>query len=178
MTAPLETPKLVATDLEALEQRARELASGSAGEDAEAIQERLVSFRLRGRPCAVDARVVERAVSRLARPLAVPLQEGGQRLVAFVEEMPVPVVDLEAFAGGAARDAGALEAHPALLIRTELGPVAVAVEGPLELLEDHIAFAVAGGDPAPLRTIGVLSGGTVALDPSWLQGWAEKAARP
>lgn len=177
MTAPLQIPELVAVDLELLERRAGELATGAVVESANRSEDRLVSFRLRGRSCAVDARFVERAVARLTRPLTVPLQDGGERLVAFVEEQPVPVVDLEGFATGKPREAAALESHPALLVTTGLGPVAVAVDGPLELLEDHIAFAAAGGDPAPLRTAGVLSGGTVALDPAWLQEWAEKAAR-
>ncbi len=178
MTAPLQVPELVVSEVELLERRARELATGSVAETLSRVEDRLVSFRLRGRPCAVDARVVERAVARLSRPLPVPLQGGGERLVAFVEERPVPVVDLEAFAGGTPRELAALESHPALLVTTSIGPVAVAVSGPLELLEDHVAFAAAEGDPAPLRTAGVLAGGTVALDPAWLQEWAERAARP
>lgn len=178
MTAPLKIPELVAGDLELLERRARALSTGSTQEGAARAEDRLVSFRLAGRPCAVDAAVVERAVARLARPLPVPLQDGGERLVAFVEERPVPVVDLEAFATGTPREAARLESHPALLVTTEIGPVAVAVSGPLELLEDHVAFAAAGGDPALLRTAGVLAGGTVALDPAWLQEWAGRAARP
>lgn len=178
MIAPLQVPVLVASDVDLLERRARELAIGSVAETLSRVEDRLVSFRLRGRACAVDARVVERAVARLSRPLPVPLQDGSERLVAFVEERPVPVVDLEAFAAGGPRDLATLESHPALLVTTSIGPVAVAVSGPLELLEDHVAFATADGDPAPLRTVGVLAGGTVALDPAWLQEWAEKAARP
>jgi hypothetical protein len=176
--APLSVPELVVKDIDLLEQRARELSTGSVAETLDRAEDRLVSFRLRGRACAVDVRVVERAVARLSRPLPVPLQDGGERLVAFVEERPVPVVDLEGFAAGIPRDLAALESHPALLVTTSIGPVAVAVSGPLELLEDHVAFAAASGDPAPMRTVGVLAGGTVALDPIWLQEWAERAARP
>lgn len=178
MIAPLQVPELVASDVELLERRARELATGSVAETVSHVEDRLISFRLRGRTCAVDARVVERAVARLSRPLPVPLQGGGERLVAFVEERPVPVVDLEGFAAGGPRELAVIESHPALLVTTSIGPVAVAVSGPLELLEDHVAFAAAGGDPTPLRTVGVLAGGTVALDPAWLQEWAERAARP
>ncbi len=178
MTTSLTVPELRIADLDVLERRARDLATGSVSEGLSQGEERLVSFRLRGRPCAVDARVVERAVARLARPLPVPLQEGGERLVAFVEERPVPVVDLEGWATGTPRDAAALEAHPVLLVTTDLGPVAVAVEGPLELLEDHVALTAVGNDPAPLRMLGVLAGGTDALDPAWLREWAERTAQP
>lgn len=177
MTSRLAIPELVALDPDRLEASARSLSRGDCA-GGEHATERLVSFRLRGRPCAVDARVVERAVSRLSRPLAVPLQDGSERLVAFVEELPVPVADLQGFVVGAPREPTALEAHPALLVTTPLGPIAVAVEGPLELLEDHLAFAAQGGDPATVQALGMLSGGSLALDPTWLQEWAEKTARP
>ncbi len=171
------TPELVASDLEALERRAHELASGSSDE-LDRPEDRLVSFRLAGRACAIHALVVERAVARLSRPLPVPMMGGGERLIAFVEERPVPVVDLEGFAAGRPREPGALESAPARLVTTPYGAVAVAVGGPLELLEDHLVQGAAGGDPAPLRLVGLLSGGTMALDPAWLQEWAGKAAQP
>jgi hypothetical protein len=174
----LSVPSLRPLEPELLERRARELASAPEDRDLERTLDRLVSFRLVGRSCALDARVVERAVTRLSRPVAVPLHDGGERLVAFVEERPVPVVDLVAFAGGRARAAEALEGQPALLVTTGGGPVVVAVDGPLELLEDHIAFAAEGGDAGAIRAAGRLSGGILALDPTWLQDWAEKAARP
>jgi hypothetical protein len=172
------TPVLVAKDLELLEKRAGELASGSGADDLQRAEDRLVSFRLQGRTCAVHALVVERAVARLSRPLPVPMAGGGERLVAFVEEQPVPVVDLEGLACGKERDPAALESGPALLVTTPHGAVAVAVGGPLELLEDHLVQGALGGDPAPLRLVGLLAGGTMALDPAWLQEWAGKAAKP
>ena len=109
MNAPLSVPELLASDVEVLERRARELSTGSVAEDPGRAEDRLVSFRLCGRTCAVDARVVARVVARLSRPLPVPLQGGGERLVAFVEELPVPVVDLEGFASGAPRELAAIE---------------------------------------------------------------------
>jgi hypothetical protein len=36
--------------------------------------------------------------------------------------------------------------------------------------------AAEGGDPGPIRAAGRLSSGILALEPSWLQEWAEKAA--
>lgn len=173
----LPVPPLVPLDPELLERRARALAAGGEADDAQTL-DRLVSFQLAGLPCAVDARVVERAVARLARPLAVPLQDGGERLVTFVEERAVPVVDLVGFAVGSPRDAKAIEAQPALLVTTPGGSIAVAVDGPLELLEDRLVFAAEAVDGAAIRAAGRLSGGTLALDPAWLQEWAEKAARP
>jgi chemotaxis signal transduction protein len=175
---PIFVPVLVPLDLEVLQRRTRRLASGAQADLAERTEERHVAFRLRGRPCAVDVRVVERAVARLSRPLPVPLKDGGERLVAFVDERPVPVVDLAVLSGGSQRGPAELEARPALLVTTPTGPVAVVVEGPLELLEDHLAWAAGMGDPASIRTTGVLSGGSTALDPAWLQEWAAGAARP
>lgn len=177
MSGALPVPSLLPLDPELLERRARSLAS-AAEREAGGTLDRLVSFQLGGLPCAVDARVVERAVARLSRPLPVPLQDGGERLVAFVEERPVPVVDLAGFAAGGSRQTSALEAHPALLVNTSAGPIAVAVEGPLDLLEDHVAFVAEAGDGGAIRAAGRLSCGTLALDPAWLQEWAEKAARP
>lgn len=178
MTGPLSVPGLVPLDREVLEHRARLLAARAEAELAERTEERHVAFRLNGRPCAVDAGVVERVVARLARPLPVPLRDGGERLVAFVDERPVPVVDLAAFSGGLRRGPAELEGQPALLVTTPEGPVAVVVEGPLALLEDHLAWAAGGGDPAQIRTQGMLAGGTTALDPAWFEGWAAGAARP
>jgi len=173
----LPVPALVPLDPELLERRARALAAGGGHDDAQTL-DRLVSFQLAGLPCAVDARVVERAVARLARPLPVPLQDGGERLVTFVDERAVPVVDLVGFAVGSPRESNALESQPALLVTTPGGSIAVAVDGPLELLEDHLVFAAEAADGAAIRAAGRLSGGTLALDPAWLQEWAEKAARP
>jgi hypothetical protein len=163
--------------VDVLERRACELASRATLEPVSAEQ-RAVSFQLRGRPCAVDASVVERALARLTRPLTVPVADGVDRMVAFIDERPMPVVDLAGMAAGRVRGAAALEGRPAVVVSTGLGPVAVAVDGPLELLEDHLAAGAAPGDPAEIRTVGVLGGGAIALDPAWLQEWAEKAARP
>ena len=177
MSAPLSVPELVPRDPDLLEARARELATPVAPE-GEGIEERLVAFRLRGRACALSAGMVLRAVARLSRPLSVPLKDGGERLVAFVEELPVPVLDLEGYASGAPRPPMGLESHPALLLDTAQGPVAVAVEGPLDLLEDHLALAAAAGDPERIRFAGMLAKGALALDTAWLKDWAEKGACP
>jgi hypothetical protein len=59
-----------------------------------------------------------------------------------------------------------------------MGPVAVAVDGPLDLLDDHLVAVAAAGETGEVRTAGVLGGGATALDARWLVSWAEKAARP
>jgi len=175
----LPVPRIVPGDADVLERRARALASGDpADEGAAAGALHLVAFRLRGKACAVDAAVVSRAVV-LAGPIPIPLADGSERPVAFVEERPMPVADLAGSAGGAPRRAAELAGAPALVLETPEGPVAVAVEGPLELAEDRLAAAAppsdAGGEP---RVAGRLAGGAALLDAPWLVGWAGKAVRP
>lgn len=177
MTARLPVPRIVATHAHALEQRARALAAG-AGEDAgvEAGTLRVVAFRLRGTPCAVDLALVARAVV-LATPLAVPLDGGTERAVAFVDERPVPVADLAGAATGSARGPVELGGSPALVVETAMGEVAVVVEGPLDLAEDRLLAAATadGGAAGPVRLAGRLAGGAALLDPDWLPIWAGEA---
>lgn len=165
-------PRLQLEDVAVLEQRAAALARpDDAGEGAGSLV-RLVAFTLGGRPCAVEADRVERVVSRLATPVPVPLAAGGERTVAFVEERAVPVVDLAGHARGAPRGGGALSGRPALVVATEAGPVAVVVDGPLDLLEDRLAAVAAGQDDAAVRVAGRLASGAELLDGGWLAAWA------
>jgi hypothetical protein len=64
------------------------------------------------------------------------------------------------------------------VVTTGIGSVAVAVDGPLDLLEDRLAALAVAGESGPIRAAGVLAGGCTALDAAWVQAWAEKAARP
>ncbi len=177
MTRALPVPRMVPADLEVLERRARALAAGRQPEEgrggsAEPGALRLVSFQLGGKPCAVDASIVERAVV-LARPIAVPLAEGSERLVAFVLEKPLPVADLAAAASGAQRSAADLDGAPAIVVSTPAGPVAVVVEGPLDLAEDVVAGTAEGHvEGEPVRISGRLAGGGVLVDAGWLASWA------
>ncbi len=170
----IPVPRVVPADLGTLEQRARELAApaeaAGRGDEAEVLP--LVSFRLRGTPCAVETAVVERAVV-LGRPLAVPSPDGSEQHVAFVLERPLRVVDLSAAATGVSRSAAQLEGAPALVVRTAAGHVAVAVEGPLDLAEDRVAAHADGAaELDAIRMAGRLCGGALLLDASWLATWA------
>lgn len=180
MTVALAQPQLVIGDADALERRARALAEPAAAEDGTVGALRVVAFHLGGAACAVDADVLERALVALARPFAVPLASGEQRVVAFVDERPVAVVDLAGIVGDGPRPAASLDGRPALVLRTGGGLVAVVVDGPLELAEERVVASVgaaeadAGG--AIVRLAGRLAGGAALVDGSWLATWAWKAA--
>jgi hypothetical protein len=133
-----------------------------------------VAFRLRGAACAVETAVVERAVV-LARPLAVPVSGGAERLVAFVLERPLRVADLAAAAAGAPRSPADLDGTPALVVATAAGPVAIAVDGPVDLAEDRVV-ARPEGDAGmdAIRIAGRLGGGALLVDASWLAAWAAR----
>jgi chemotaxis signal transduction protein len=173
---------VVASDLGVLEDRARALAADAAADDAAGSGQRLVAFRLGGRPCAVSAGAVERAVSRLPPGLDVPSSDGAERPVTWVDERPVLVADLAGALSGAPRRAAALAGSPAVVVTTPDGAVAVAVEGPLELREEDLRAVSSPGDDAGQglrpRVSGALADGTSVLDPMWLVGWAARAAQP
>lgn len=180
MTGTLPAPRLVPRDVDALARRARALATGDARADDGAGLARLVAFRLAGAPCAVDAAVVERAVARLPAPIAVPLADGRERAVAFVDERPVPIADLAGTVAGAPRAAEALGGSPAIVVSTAAGGVAVAVDGPVELSEARVSAAApdAGGATDRPRLAGRLDDGASVIDPGWLSAWAGAVAAP
>jgi hypothetical protein len=172
----IPVPRVVPADLGTLERRAQELAAPAevASDRSEEEVLRLVSFRLRRMPCAVEAAAVERAIV-LGRPLAVPSADGSERHVAFVLERPLRVIDLAAAVTGTARSGAELEGAPALVVRTASALVAVAVEGPLDLAEDRVAAHTdRAGELDAVRTVGRLCGGALLLDASWLATWAGK----
>lgn len=175
-TAPA---RLLPSDLERLEERARRLATGQLDEIQDEGTTRLVLFRLLGLPCALDATPVERAVARLLGPVGVPTAEGRDRTVAFVEEQPLPVADLAGTLAGRERLASELAGLPALVLATRDGPVAVAVDGPLDLREERLAGAATEqwGGANGMRLAGRLADGTSVLDAGWLVEWAGKAAQ-
>lgn len=177
-TGSPRVPRLVPHDVAALERRARVLAAERPGEDEGAALLRVVTFRLRGRACAVDAGAVLRAVARLPATVPIPIAHGGTRAAAFVDERPVPVADLAGAVADAPRAPEALEGAPALLVAGAQGPLAVVVEGPLELAEEPLVAAAEDTDGDRLRLAGQLAGGAVLVDAEWLAGWAAKAVAP
>lgn len=170
-----------ALDVPILERRARELAAREA-EAAPQDQVQAVAFALCSLPCAVASSAVSRAVLRLGRVVAVPLAGGGERLVAMVDEEPIPVGDLAGALAGRPRPPETLAGSPALVLPLASGPVAVAVDGPLDLVEARLQQvpanqAGAASDEAP-RLAGRLEGGGSLLEVDWLRGWAARATRP
>lgn len=180
MTGELPVPRILPGDVEVLDRRARELAaSGEADGTAPTGLRALVSFRICARPCAVDVAVVQRVVV-LAAPFPVPLADGSERVVAFVEEVPLPIADLAGTAEGSPRRAPELAGARALVIAAAEGQVAVVVGEPLELAEDWLAETAEPGAAGEegIQISGRLAGGASLVDAAWLVGWARKAARP
>ncbi len=172
----LPAVRIVPQDADTLEQRARKLASAvddEARKDAQSIP--LVTFRLGVLRCAIGASVVERAVARIGAPVPIATVAGGERAITFVDERPVPVADLAGTVAGAPRKAHRLAGTAALLVATRDGPVAVSVDGPLELAEERLAETVPaddGGEEGAIRLAGRLADGTSVLSAEWLVRWA------
>ncbi len=167
--------RIAVADAEELERRAVALASGEAAREAAPVAAASVTFRLGGVPCAVEAAAVERAVLRLATVVAVPLAAGGARTAAFIDERPLPVVDLRR----PVREPAALGDAPALVIAGPTGAVVLAVEGPLDLTEAPVTAAAepTAGDERP-RIAGRLADGTALFDTAWIRRLASLALAP
>ncbi len=169
--------RVIPQDADTLEQRARELARPAVDEGAEsdARLTPLVTFRLGGLRCAIGASVVERALARIGAPVPVSNLGGGERAIAFVDERPVPVVDLAGTVAGAPRPVGRLAGSAAFIVATRAGPVAVAVDGPLELAEERLAETALADEGATaegaVRIAGRLADGTTVLSAEWLVHW-------
>lgn len=177
----LAAVSIPALDAPVLERRARDLAAREA-EVAPQDQVLAITFALRSLPCAVASSAVSRAVLRLGRVVAVPLTGGGERLVAMVDEEPLPVGDLAGALAGRPRPASALVSSPALILPLPSGPAAVAVDGPLDLVEARLQQVPAtdlgaASDETP-RLAGRLEGGGSLLEVAWLRGWIARATRP
>ncbi len=169
----LRPVKIAIADEAELEQRARTLARGEIERDATPIGNSSVTFRLGAARCAIEASAVHRVVLRLAAVFAIPVATGGERAAAFIDERPLPVVDLLR----PGRVIEVLRDAPALIITAEYGPIAVAVEGPLDLTEAAMRQTAErpprDGDDPPL--LGRLADGTALLDASWIRRFAARA---
>lgn len=178
-TASLPVPRISPRDLDQLERRARELASGEAEAAGPGGARPVVVFRLSRTAFAVETAAVQRAIPRLAGVLPVPVSAGIERAVAFVEDRPLPVADLAGFAAGAPRRVADLAGSPALVVAAPEGEVLLAVDGPLALSEEGMT-AGAAFDPGEgrVRITGRLESGAQLLDAAWLLEWARRAVRP
>ncbi|MGC4117126.1 MAG: hypothetical protein QM765_21715 [Myxococcales bacterium] len=182
LRVPLEKLIPEPADLAVLEERARLLANGlahGASANADAASRRMVvRFRVGGNPLAIAVAELVRAVTQLGAVLRVPDGRGGGLLVAFLQEKPVPVFDLHVLLGQAC-SIDRLMRGPALLLRDEEGPIACAVEGPLELAEVTLTHTVRAGRPfehsLPLE--GLLSDGASLLEPEELRARASRTVR-
>jgi hypothetical protein len=162
--------------VEVLEGRARALAAEGRGvaEASDAVQ--AVTFHLGRVACAIEAALVARAVLRLGGLVAVPLGDGAERAVAFVDERPVPVLDLAGFAARAPRPAEALAGRPALVIAARAGEVALAVDGPLDLANEALVPCAGGDAGERVPVAGRLAGGAALLASAWVSEWARQGA--
>jgi hypothetical protein len=172
--------RIVPRDPEILERRARVLA-GAAEESTDEGSAQACAyllFRVTNLPCAVEMSAVMRAVSRLGRVVSVPVAGGADRAVAFVEERPFAVVDLITTGGAPSRSVEELRHAPALVLAAAAGPVAVAVEGPLELAEEPVVDlspAAEKGESDLPRLRGRLASGASLYDAKWLIAWAARS---
>jgi chemotaxis protein histidine kinase CheA len=174
---PLEAIVPEPADVAVLEDRARQLAQGQA---APAVEDRrlVVRFQLGGQPWAVESRELQHALAQIGPVIRVPGDGGRGRLVAFFHERPLPVFDLDELVEQG-RSPERLARAPALVLRDEEGPIACAVEGPLDLAElavTHTAAAFALRALA-LPLAGRLSDGAMLFDVEGLRQRASRAVR-
>jgi hypothetical protein len=158
-------------DAAVLDGRALALERDS-GSEPETRLRQLASFRLGPAECATEILAIARAVVRLGEVLPIAGTAPVFRGIAFVENFPVPVVDLASLGRTVPRPLSALAAGPALMV--EKGPrrVAVAVEGPLDLLEEELSEGAGSqAGPGVVRFAGATRSGALVVSSEWLSQW-------
>ncbi|MGC4121259.1 MAG: hypothetical protein QM765_43115 [Myxococcales bacterium] len=175
---PLERLVPAEVDLPVLEERARRLCADVACAADPRPVLLVVRFYLAGERWAVTVGGLQRALVAVGAVHAIPSASGPARAVAFVDEEPVPVFDL-CGAVGPSREPRSLALAPALVLRDGVGPLAVAVEGPLDL--DEAVLLQKASSPAlrasALPLAGRLEGGAGLLDLDVLRERASRALR-
>jgi chemotaxis signal transduction protein len=163
-----------------LEERARQLSTPDDAAESLEASTMAVSFQLGPARFAVDMEQLVRAVTRLGTVAVLPHAAPGIRGVAFVDGVPHLIFDLCERAIGAARPLGAICAGPALLVRHDKRAIAIAVDGPLDLLpvRASAASALDEQDIASLRIAGRLEDGTLRLSPSWFRTLVDSLGEP
>jgi chemotaxis signal transduction protein len=160
------TVKVAAGAEERLQAAARSLTETGADESASQL---LVQFGLGGEPHAVELWMVERAVTSF--PEIVPLAGAPARVcgAAFLEGVAHIVVDLLEATGRPRRKLEILQHSPALVVDREGVPLALAVEGPLELAEVSGTWRASTSSASGVGVAGRLPSGVLVLASEWLR---------
>jgi chemotaxis signal transduction protein len=172
----LRLEHLSPAQLEQLKVRAAQLANADSHAPDAAAPDSLVTFFLGGVRCAVRLEAVAKTVLQLR--LVVPLAGAAPSVagVTFIDNRPRLVLDLLPATGHPAREPTALATAPALVLRADGAAVALAVEGPLELLDSEASLLPGAPDGRldRLQLAGRLEGGAHLIDATWLQAWAQR----
>ncbi len=151
---------------ERLRAAARALETEAVVEEAPQL---MVQFGLGGTAYAVELSAIDRAITQFGEVIPLPGAPASIRGTAFLDGVPHVVADLLEAAGHPRRALDVLERSPALVVHREGVPLAIAVEGPLELTE----VAVSGVSAATSRNgVGVaakLPNGALLLATDWLR---------
>jgi chemotaxis signal transduction protein len=167
------------SDVGLLEARAKQL-SIAAEVDSLDESRMAVTFQIGSGRFALDMELLDRAVTRLGTVAALPHAGSAMRGVAFVDGVPHLVFDLCERTLSAPRSLTAISAGPALLVRDHTRPLAIAVDGPLDLLpvRSNAASALDEQDVASVRIAGRLEDGTLRLSPSWFLALVDGLGEP
>ncbi len=157
-----------------LEEAARALAGDAAAQEESSVL--LVQFGLGGEPHAVELGVVERAVTHF--PEVVPLAgtRGKVKGTAFFDGVAHVVVDLLEGTGRPPRSLEEIERSPALVVDREGVPMALAVEGPLELAEVPAGWAAKAVAGEGVGVAARLPNGVLVLATEWLRQFISEVA--
>jgi chemotaxis signal transduction protein len=174
------TVRILPGAAEVLESRAKSLVQGLDDRGRDEDRSRLaVTFELVDRPYAVDLSVLESTVAKLGRVTEIAGAATVVRGVAFVDNVAQPVLDLVEQVTGRRRRLEEIAHGPAFIVREGSTSWAVAVEGPLELLEvdrghlDRSADLMSHG----VGISGRLEEGQLILSKAWLREWLLNASR-
>jgi len=148
-----------------LSERWTSVPQAPPAEEADPRQRRRwVQFVHAGNAVCLPLEAIERVVPRLGRlvPLAGAPHLAG---IALVGGQPLPVVDFQEAAGPA-------ENRPALVTQLGGGRIALAVEGPTDLIEATFA-ASPGVQVGPFLTLGLVDGSVAALSLASVTAWIQ-----
>ncbi|MHB8874742.1 MAG: hypothetical protein ACYC8T_13720 [Myxococcaceae bacterium] len=170
---------IVPTGVAVLEERARLLAHPAEDEEAAERELTVVGFFLGESACAIELARVDKAVPRLGEVEPLAGAPNAVRGIAFIDNLPRLVVDLQAVTSAHPRSLQEIAAAPALVMRWDATVLAVSVGGPLELMEGRLAARARPSDAPGLGSIELsaqLTTGVMVISDGWLQRWAAAIA--